>query len=110
MGIRRPHSWSLNTSVRAGSVVGRDADRPFDAGRVRCDWGAIASPSPRRSEMFLARCDRIGRDAIIWASDLIGVHNTGDGIVLSYRCVCGETAEMLTGASSAVHLTVHTGV
>lgn len=60
--------------------------------------------------MFLARCDRLGRDALIWASDLHGIVNTPEGMVLSYRCVCGEMAEMLTGSGSEVRVSVHLGV
>jgi hypothetical protein len=60
--------------------------------------------------VFLARCDRLGRDALIWASDLLGISNTEDGMLVRYRCVCGEAAELLTGSRSGVRVSVHLGV
>jgi hypothetical protein len=60
--------------------------------------------------VFLARCDNLGRDALIWASDLMGIVNTAEGMVVRYRCVCGETAELLTGSRSGVRLSVHLGL
>ena len=60
--------------------------------------------------MFLAQCDKLGQEALIWASDLEGIINTEAGIVLRYRCACGETAEMLTGSGSDVRVSVHLGV
>ena len=60
--------------------------------------------------MFLAQCDKLGREALIWASDLEGITNTKAGIVLRYRCACGEDAEMLTGAGSDVRVSVHLGL
>ena len=60
--------------------------------------------------MFLAQCDNLGREALIWASDLEGIINTEAGIVLRYRCACGQPAEMLTGSGSDVHVSVHLGV
>jgi hypothetical protein len=59
--------------------------------------------------VFLARCESLGRDTLIWASDLIGIVNTDEGIVVRYRCVCGETAELLTGSRSDVRVSVHLG-
>jgi hypothetical protein len=59
--------------------------------------------------VFLARCENLGRDTLIWASDLIGIVNTDEGIVVRYRCVCGETAELLTGSRSDVRVSVHLG-
>lgn len=60
--------------------------------------------------MFLAQCDNLGREALIWASDLEGIINTEAGIVLRYRCACGQPAEMLTGSGSDVRVSVHLGV
>jgi len=40
--------------------------------------------------VFLAQCDNLGREALIWASDLEGIINTEAGIVLRYRCACGQ--------------------
>lgn len=60
--------------------------------------------------MFLAQCDIIGRQALIWASDLQGIVNTEAGIVVRYRCACGEPAEMLTGSGSDVRVSLHLGL
>jgi hypothetical protein len=60
--------------------------------------------------VFLARCDNLDREAIIWASDLHGILNTDLGIVVRYRCACGQMAEMLTGSGSEVRLSVHLGL
>ena len=58
--------------------------------------------------MFLAQCEILGCNALIWPSDLVGIVNTGQGMVVRYRCVCGDTAEMLTGSGGRVSL--HLGV
>jgi hypothetical protein len=60
--------------------------------------------------VFLARCDRLGRDALIWASDLLGIVNSEEGIFVRYRCICGDTAELLTGSRSDVRVSVHLGL
>jgi hypothetical protein len=60
--------------------------------------------------VFLGRCEKLGRDALIWASDLLGIVNSDDGMVVRYRCVCGETAELLTGSRSDVRVSVHLGL
>jgi hypothetical protein len=60
--------------------------------------------------VFLARCDRLGRDALIWASDLLGIGNSDEGIFVRYRCICGDTAELLTGSRSDVRVSVHLGL
>jgi hypothetical protein len=59
--------------------------------------------------MFLAQCENIGREVLIWASDVHGIDNTEQGIVLRYRCSCGEMAEMLTGSGSRIRVNVHVG-
>jgi hypothetical protein len=60
--------------------------------------------------VFLAQCDIIGRQALIWASDLHGIVNTETGMVVRYRCACGEPAEMLTGSGSDVRVSLHLGL
>jgi hypothetical protein len=57
--------------------------------------------------VFLAQCEILGRNALIWASDLESILNTDQGMVVRYRCVCGEKAEMLTG--DGVRVSVHLG-
>jgi hypothetical protein len=57
--------------------------------------------------VLLVSCDIVGRDALVWESDLIAVTNTDSGIVVRFRCVCGNEAEMLTGARSGDTLMIH---
>lgn len=59
--------------------------------------------------MLLVHCEIVGREALIWPSDLLTMTNTDTGIVLRYRCVCGNEAEMLTGARSPGILQIHLG-
>ena len=60
--------------------------------------------------VFLAQCDKLARQTLIWASDLQSIENTDQGIVLRYRCGCGELAEMVTGSSSPIRVSYHLGV
>jgi len=60
--------------------------------------------------MLLTRCDILGRDVLIWASDLEGITNTVDGMVVRYRCACGELAETLAGPQTSVPVNLHLGV
>ena len=57
--------------------------------------------------MLLVSCDIVGREALVWPSDLIAITNTDSGIVVRYRCVCGNEAEMLTGARSHGTVMIH---
>jgi hypothetical protein len=57
--------------------------------------------------VFKTQCDVLGCDALIWASDIHSIVNTEQGMIVRYRCVCGEPAEMLTG--SAVRVSLHSG-
>ena len=59
--------------------------------------------------MFRTSCKKWKREVLIWASSVDGITNTDRGVVLSYKCACGDHAEMLTGAASPKTLTVHAG-
>jgi hypothetical protein len=59
--------------------------------------------------VFLAQCDNLDRQVLIWPSDVLGIENTDHGMVVRYRCTCGGMAEMLTGARSPVRVSVHPG-
>ncbi len=59
--------------------------------------------------MFLAECERLGREVIIWTSSIDGIQNTENGILVHYQCACGASAEMLTGAASPVRVSLHVG-
>jgi hypothetical protein len=63
----------------------------------------------RRRAVFLAQCERLGREVIIWTSSIDGIQNTENGILVHYQCACGDDAEMLTGARSPVRVNVHVG-
>lgn len=54
-----------------------------------------------------AYCDRLGHEVLIWFSSLLAVDNTEEGIVVTYRCACGDVARMLTGARVEVETTQH---
>jgi hypothetical protein len=45
----------------------------------------------------------------VWPSDLVSIANTDAGIVVRYRCLCGDEAAMLTGAGSQAARPVHLG-
>ena len=57
--------------------------------------------------MFHVWCDRLGKEVMIWPSFIDGIDNTDHGIVVRYQCLCGKTAEMLTGSRAAHELAVH---
>jgi hypothetical protein len=59
--------------------------------------------------MLLVTCEIVGQVGLIWPSDLISITNTDSGIVVRYRCVCGNEAELLTGARSRGAHHVHLG-
>jgi hypothetical protein len=57
--------------------------------------------------MLRAHCSSIGGETLIWPSDLRWLQNTVDGIIVRYRCTCGEIAEMLTGGASETRVSRH---
>jgi hypothetical protein len=59
--------------------------------------------------MFLVTCEIVGRTGLVWPSDLVSIANTDAGIVVRYRCLCGDEAAMLTGAGSQAARPVHLG-
>ena len=59
--------------------------------------------------MFRAWCKKWECEVLIWASSLEGVTNTSRGVILSYKCSCGDHTEMLTGAASPKTVVVHAG-
>ncbi len=54
-----------------------------------------------------AYCDRLGHDVLIWFSSILAVDNNDDGIVVTYRCACGDLARMVTGAKVEMETTRH---
>jgi hypothetical protein len=59
--------------------------------------------------MLLVTCEIVGREALVWPSDVIAISNTDRGILVRYRCVCGQEAEMLTGGGSCGGRQIHLG-
>ena len=59
--------------------------------------------------MFHAPCDNLGRQVMIWTTDVKDIHNTEHGIAVHYRCACGQEAVMLTGVDVPVVTTHHLG-
>jgi hypothetical protein len=57
--------------------------------------------------VFLARCDILGGQVLIWASQVVGVHNTAEGIEVHYTCPCGQPGALLTGSSVPIATTKH---
>jgi hypothetical protein len=108
MGIQLWPLWWLSScsmcDVTKGTLISRI--HPPRARATR-DWSGSVAPSPGRVAVFRAECDTLGCVALIWASDLHGIVNTDQGMIVRYRCVCGEPAEMLTGP--AVRVSVHSG-
>jgi hypothetical protein len=54
-----------------------------------------------------AKCDRLGRDVIIWTSNIDGIQNTDHGVLVRYECLCGQRGELLTGAGSPTRVGAH---
>jgi hypothetical protein len=48
--------------------------------------------------MFSVFCTGHGGEVLLWASNIIGMVNTAEGIELRWRCPCGSTGTWITGA------------
>ena len=57
--------------------------------------------------MFRAWCDKWEQDVLVWPTSIEDIANTDRGIVLTYKCACGNHGEMLTGAASHNTVTGH---
>jgi hypothetical protein len=57
--------------------------------------------------MLLVTCEIVGRTGLVWPSDLISIANTDAGIVIRYRCLCGNEAETHTGVHAGSPRHVH---
>ena len=58
--------------------------------------------------MFRAWCDTLEQDVLIWPTSIEDIANTDRGIVLTYKCACGNQGQMLSGAASHKTITGHT--
>lgn len=47
--------------------------------------------------MFVHTCSECNRRQLIFPSQVTGMANTDDGIVVGFTCWCGEPQAMLTG-------------
>jgi len=52
-------------------------------------------------------CDRLGKEVLIWPGSVQGIQNTEQGMVVTYRCACGDTAQMVTGKNARAELSAH---
>jgi len=57
--------------------------------------------------MMVVHCARLDREVLIWASSITGIDRTDHGLVVSYRCACGEAGRLLTGADAKVEVSAH---
>ena len=47
--------------------------------------------------MFSVQCSHHGGEVLLPNSHITGVWNTLEGIVMGWRCYCGQTGSILTG-------------
>ena len=47
--------------------------------------------------MFSVNCSHHGAEVLLPNSHITGLWNTLEGIVMGWRCYCGETGSVLTG-------------
>lgn len=51
--------------------------------------------------MLLHTCDSCAKRQLIFPSQITGLVNTADGIVVSFTCWCGADQTLLTGKAAA---------
>jgi hypothetical protein len=57
--------------------------------------------------MMVVHCARLDREVLIWSTAITGIDNTEHGLVISYRCACGEPGQVLTGAHTKQEVSTH---
>lgn len=57
--------------------------------------------------MFPAWCDTRIRSVLIGPTQIQGLSNTEQGMVLSYLCDCGAHGQMLTGSATGESISGH---
>ena len=51
--------------------------------------------------MFSVHCDRHGAEVLLTADDIETITNGDDGIVVRWRCPCGQRGSFVTGLAHA---------
>jgi hypothetical protein len=51
--------------------------------------------------MFSVHCDRHGAEVLLAADDIETITNGDDGIVVRWRCRCGQRGSFVTGFATA---------
>lgn len=54
--------------------------------------------------MFDATCDRCASIVLLGPRRVVSLENTDEGILLTYRCYCGETGTALLGRAARSEL------
>ncbi len=60
--------------------------------------------------MFSVRCDTLDREVLLGNRDILAIRNMDDGILVAYRCFCGEKGVLLTGSGAAEERSGHVEV
>lgn len=60
--------------------------------------------------MMAVHCARLDREVLIWANAITGIDKTDQGLVVSYRCACGDAGQLLTGAGAKLEASAHSAV
>ena len=55
------------------------------------------TPTSHHGPMFSVYCNHHGSEVLLPTSHITGLWNTLEGIVMGWRCYCGETGSLLTG-------------
>ena len=58
--------------------------------------------------MLAVDCDRTHSRVLVFSSDVRSVDNTADGVLVRYRCACGQPGMMVTGRRAGTTRSGHT--
>ncbi len=57
--------------------------------------------------MMVVHCNRLDREVMIWTGSIHGISDTEHGLVMTYKCACGEAGQLLTGSKVERELSAH---
>jgi hypothetical protein len=57
--------------------------------------------------MFSVYCSSCDTEVLVSTRRILSMHNTSEGIVIYYRCICGEAGVMATGRSATEQTSHH---
>lgn len=57
--------------------------------------------------MFRVHCDELKREVLVHVSDVKGITNRDEGMLVEYRCWCGADGMLLTGSHASVERSGH---